>query len=177
MSARSTPFRLITLICLLALSGMFAERTEAQFLNIQIDVEPRADAQVERSLDFGTIVANSGLVNFELGDPGMGIFAIRALRTQRMLFSFEVPDYLHHDGSDNRIPAGFQLAITDTGVNDYRQAAPIIGTDHEIIISSPPGQPDREWSFAWIYVYGWIDVGNVPPGIYTADLVLHVEYD
>lgn len=149
----------------------------AQFLNIQIEVEPEVEATVERSLNFGSILTNSGMINFPLGDPDIGVFGIRAVQTQRMLIEMDVPDYLEHSELDARIPVGLELAVNRFGVNDPGSAVRITDENREVTVSTPPDQPAQEWSYAYLYVYGWIDVGTVPPGIYTGDVVLNIEYD
>jgi hypothetical protein len=64
----------------------------AQFLNIQIDVDPEVETLVEQDLDFGQVVAGSGFQPIPPGSPSMGIFRIRALRTQRLLISLEADE-------------------------------------------------------------------------------------
>lgn len=149
----------------------------AQFLNLQIEVDPEMDIVVERPLDFGQIIANTGLVQIDLGHPGMGIFAIRAIRTQRMFLSLRQWGYLEHPELDDRIPVELMLSYNENGINDFRESRPVESDSEEIIIQPSPGSPDDTWSTAYLYVYGNIDVANIPAGMYTGNAVLHIEYE
>jgi len=148
-----------------------------QFITIQIDVEPDVEATVLRSLNFGSLPAGSGAVAVSLGDGGMGVFSIRAIQTQRLLVSLRQPDYLTHSTMDARIPLHLNIAYTDFGVNDYSRAMEIDGDLADITINPPPDNLNSVWSSAHLYVYGWIDIGNVPEGLYTADIILYIEYE
>lgn len=148
-----------------------------QFINVQIDVEPDVEATVVRSLDFGAIPTGIGEVSISLGDMDMGVFSIQAIQTQRLLISLQQPTHLEHESLDARIPLHLELAYTDFGINDYNQAREITRDMEEIVIQPIPGNTSTVWSAAHIYVYGWIDIGNVPEGVYTAEVTLYVEYE
>lgn len=163
--------------CLVAGVLLLPFPLHAQFLSIQIDVEPDVEAQTVRPLDFGQIPTGSGEVRISLGDSQMGIFSIRAIQTQRLLVTVEQPDFLTHESLDARIPLTLQLAYTDFGVDDFNQATPIGQKNEEIIVQPIPGNPMTVWSSAHLYVYGWLDIGTVPEGVYSADVVLLIEYE
>lgn len=149
----------------------------AQFLSIQIDVEPDVEAETVRSLDFGQIPTGSGEVRVSLGDSQMGVFSIRAIQTQRLLVTLEQPEFLTHERLDARIPLTLQMAYTDFGINDFNQATPIGQEGEEITVQPIPGNPTTVWSAAHLYVYGWLDIGMVPEGVYSGDVVLLIEYE
>lgn len=149
----------------------------AQFLNMQIEVDPEVEIMVERPLNFGQIIANTGLVQIDLGHPGMGIFAIRAIRTQRMLLSLRQSGHLDHPDLDEQIPVELMLAYNDFGVNDFRESKPVDSDFEEIVLQPSPENPDSTWSTAYLYVFGNINVANIPAGMYTGDAVLHIEYE
>lgn len=149
----------------------------AQFLNIQIEIEPETNTRVEQSLDFGQVSTNTGLLQINPGDPNMGIFSINAVRTQRILLSMQTPDFLEHPNLDAQIPMDLQLAYVNFGINDYRQSQPVVNTQEELVIYPPPNQPENEWSSAYLYVYGSIDIGNVPSGVYVGDVTLSIEFE
>ncbi|MEX0769411.1 MAG: hypothetical protein WD035_01685 [Balneolaceae bacterium] len=134
-------YPLIVFLLLLPVAGF------AQFLSIEIEVEPETDARVEQSLDFGQIISNSGLVQINPGDPNMGVFSINAVRWQRILLSMQTPDFLEHPNLDSRVPLDLQLAYVDFGVNDYRLARQLTSPQEELVIYPPPisrrvnGQP------------------------------------
>lgn len=165
----------ILLTLLLCLTN--SPKVSGQFINVQIDVEPDVEASVVRNLDFGATPTGSGQRDISLGDMDMGIFSIRAIETQRLLISLQQPTHLQHESLDTRIPLHLELAYTDFGINDYSQAREIRGNSEEVVIQPIPGNLTTVWSSAHIYVYGWIDIGNVPEGLYTAEVTLHIEYE
>lgn len=152
---------------------------QAQFLNIQIDVEPEVETLVDRSFNFGQIVVGSGFNEVPLGAPGMGIFQIRALRTQRILISLESDETLRHTDPnvDASIPIELSASFTNNGVEDFRTSTPFSNFTENIVLEGPPQNPTATWSSIFVYVYGNINIGNIPTGIYEGDVVLTVIYE
>lgn len=152
---------------------------QAQFLNIEIEVEPSVDATVEQRLDFGQLVAGGGLQEIPLGSPDMGVFHIRALRAQRLLISIDAESELIHENPN--INASIPLQIfgnyTNDGIDNFRNSNALTDELEMIIVEPPPGSPDSVWSGIYIYIYGSIDLRNVPLGIYAGDIVLSIVYE
>lgn len=150
-----------------------------QFMNIQIDIDPEVDTVVEQTLDFGQVVTSSGQMDIKLGDSNMGIFKISALRAQRLLISLEHSSELRSVSSSNvaTIPFDIQASYTDFGVNDYRQSIPLSSTIEEIFIEGPPANPNATWSSAYIYIYGSLDIGNIPGDVYVGKVQLTIVYE
>lgn len=169
--------RHLILLTLLILLSCIPARSFGQFLIVEIEVEPETNTQVEQALNFGQVISNAGLVQINIGDPNMGVFSIYSVRTSRMLVSLETPDFLEHPELDARIPIDLQLAYVNFGVNDFRLAQPLLDSEREIVIENPPNQPNAEWSSAYLYVYGSIDIGNVPNGSYLGDVLMSVEFE
>jgi hypothetical protein len=109
----------------------------------------------------------------------MGIFRIDALRTQKILMSLEVPEYLRQEfGPESaRIPVELFAAFSNFGEENWRTAQPFRTPLQEIIIESPQDNPEAIWSSAYIYIYGMIDIGTIPEGVYTGDIVLSIIYE
>lgn len=151
----------------------------SQFLDIQIDIEPEVETIVDRSLDFGQIVSGSGYQEIPLGSPGMGIFQIRALRTQRLLISLNADDELSHSDSDisQTIPIELNASYTQNGLDDYRSSVPLSSVLENIVIEGPPQNPTATWSSIFLYIYGGLNLGDVPPGTYTGQVTLTVIYE
>jgi hypothetical protein len=166
-------------ILFLILAFFLVLPANGQFLNFQIDIEAELSTTVERPLDFGTLIINSGPNTIELGDPRMGIFRIDALRTQKILMSLEVPEYLRQEfGPESaRIPVELFAAFSNFGEENWRTAQPFRTPLQEIIIESPQDNPEAIWSSAYIYIYGMIDIGTIPEGVYTGDIVLSIIYE
>lgn len=150
-----------------------------QFMNIQIDIEAEISTVVEQPLGLGTFVINSGQNTIELGDPGMGVFRINALRSQRILMTLEVPEYLQMEfGPESaRIPIQLYAAFNNFGQDNWRTAQPFRTPLQEIIVESPLNNPQAVWSTVFIYVYGMFEIGSIPEGTYTGDIVLSIIYD
>lgn len=170
-------------LCLAALIffyGVFAlESVSAQFINIQINVEPQVDTTVEQPLDFGQAITGVGLQDIPLGSPNMGIFQIRALQTQRLLLSIEMDSELRHEDPlvDATIPLNLRAAFTNTGLNDYQQSIPF-GSDLQAVIVNPPAQnPNAVWSSIFVYIYGDINIAAVPVGVYRGEILLTIVYE
>lgn len=166
-------------LLLLLLPVLQSVQVQAQFLNIQIDVEPSVDTDVEQRLDFGQLVGGSGVQEIPLGSPNMGVFHIRALRTQRMMISINADRELVHQNPN--ITASIPMQIfgnyTNDGVDNFRNSTALSDELEMIIVEPPPGNPESVWSGIYIYIYGAIDLRNVPLGTYSGDIVLTVVYE
>ena len=158
---------------------MFPSWVNGQFLNIQIDVDPQVDSVVEQPLDFGQIVAGAGLQEIVLGSPNMGIFHIRALRTQKLYITMDHDVELRHPDPQvsATIPIDLYANYTNFGIDNYRDSVPMSNTMEPITIEGPPQNPQSTWSGMYIYIYGAIDLGVVPAGRYRGELVLTIIYE
>lgn len=150
-----------------------------QFLTVQIDVEPEVETLIERHLDFGEIASNSGLQSIEGGSPNMGIFKIRALRTQRLILSLEADQELISENPEDSatIPLHIEASYTHNGVEDYQASTPLADSREMIIIEGTPRNPLAAWSGVYLYIYGDLDIGNIPIGNYTGTIILSVIYE
>ena len=150
-----------------------------QFINVEINIEPEVNTTVEQSLNFGQAVIGSGLVEIPLGSPNMGVFQIRALRAQQLLLSIEMDDDLVHENPniDTKIPFNLRANYANSGVNDYRQSIPFGEALQAIIVNPPQQSPDAVWSSIFVYVYGNLNIGNVPIGTYRGEVLLTIVYE
>ena len=173
-------------ICVLALffSLSIANRVPAQFINLQLKIEPELSASVVNDLNFGRIATNFGLKSVDIGDPNMGIFTIRAFRNQRIFVELINPDQLKHENPaiNEGIPVLLQASVNNRGEDDYRNSfdIPMSGALFNVY-DYPSGIQSRNtsdlWETVYIYVYGSIDVGNIPTGVYEGDVFLSVVYE
>lgn len=152
---------------------------DAQFLNLQIDIDPEVDTRVMQPLDFGQLLAGSGVHEITLGSPNMGVFYLRALRTQEMFVSLEYDEELRHSNPrvSSTIPIELFANYTGFGVDDYRESTPMSSLLEPVVIEGPPDNPQSTWSGMYIYIYGAIDLGNIPAGSYRGEVVLTVIYN
>lgn len=156
---------------------------KAQFINLQIRVEPELSAQVEQNLDFGAIISNSGQKNISLGDLNMGVFNVRMLDAQNVFVELVFPDNLISitPGNSAQIPMNLEMAYNDNGINDSRYAVPIPAQGKLLV---PPAENTLQqrsasdvWREIYLYVYGSIIVGDVPNGDYIGDITIVLNYD
>lgn len=156
--------------------AMHAGLAYAQFINLQVKVEPELSATVEQPLNFGTQVTNSGQTAINLGDLNMGIFSIRAFSNQLVFVELEYPDHLSLADGNDIIPMFLELSYNNSNENIYANARPL-NENHGLIKVSELDNAEGLWSILYIYVFGSIDIGNVANGIYAGDIVLSVSYE
>ncbi len=152
--------------------------TMGQFLELQLEVEPELTVSVLQPLDFGTVITNSGATSILPGEPGMGVFTIESINTQQLLLHFEKPEKLNHEAGEASIPIEINASFMEYDRDNVQLAQPILNNPEELTLKSLPGD-DRPgaWSKAYIYIYGNINVGNIPEGIYSGELVLNITYE
>lgn len=165
---------------IVVLFGMMVP-AQAQFINLQLKVEPELSATVEQNLDFGTQVTNSGRTEIQLGDVNMGVFSIRAFHTQNLYLTLQYPELLQSENPENEdeIPLELEMAYNNRGNNIPANARMLLDNSglisiHENTQAEFDGQV---WKQMYIYVFGAIEVGNIANGIYTGDIILSVDYD
>jgi hypothetical protein len=151
----------------------------SQNMSVQLDVNSQVETMVEQSLDFGQLIAGSGFQEIPLGSPSMGIFEVRALRTQQLMITLDADSTLRHSDPavSDVIFMNLNASYTDNGINDYRLSLPFSDIVETVILQSPPQNPDAVWSSIYIYVFGNIDLGFVPAGVYRGEITLTVIYD
>ncbi|MBR9916826.1 hypothetical protein GYB29_03855 [bacterium] len=154
----------------------------SQFINLRLKIEPELNVSVEQSLDFGNVVSNSGYREVQLGDVRMGVFSIRAYYTQNIQINISVPQELINinPAITERIPLQLEASYNNSGLNNINNAVPL--TNNQGLISIYDGDEHLAtsgdvWQEMFLYVYGGIDVGNIPNGIYTAEVVVSVTYE
>lgn len=161
------------------LFALWGKGIQAQSLSIQLDVEPEVETLVDQPLDFGQLIAGSGFQEVPLGSPNMGIFQVRALNAQRLILSLDATDELFHDelGQLATIPVNLNASYTSNSVDDFRQSTPLNTLFEPVTLEGPPQNPDAVWSRVYLYIYGNINLGLVPPGLYRGEVVLTVIYE
>lgn len=157
------------------------ETSLAQFINLQLKIEPELSAAVEQNLNFGTQVTNSGKTEIQLGDVNMGVFSIKAFHTQNVYLNLNYPNFLTNNttGAEAEIPLELNLAYNNTGNNNPNNANTLSPSGGFVSIHEYTELESRNdvWKQMYLYVFGSIEVGNIPNGTYTADIVLSINYD
>jgi len=154
---------------------------QAQYINLQLKIEPELSATVEQDLNFGTQVTNSGRTEIQLGDVNMGVFSIKAFHTQNVYLNLNYPNSLSsaNPDIDADIPIELNMAYNNSGNNNANNSSPVSPNGSFISIHEYTALESRNdvWKQMYIYVYGAIEIGNIPNGVYTGDIVLSVDYD
>ena len=167
-----------SLICFIFLfMGFFffsAQNLNAQFIDLQLEIEPKLEARTLRQFNFGTLNANTGRRFIGLGDVNMGIFSITALENQALLLNLQSPSELRHNnpGVKDFIPLELQMRY-GYSLDNPRNSQPIIDFTTVNVESNNQIGP---WSRIYLFIYGSIDIGNVEEGTYSNQIVLQVEY-
>ncbi|MDI6401913.1 hypothetical protein QLX67_07900 [Balneolaceae bacterium ANBcel3] len=157
--------------------------SHGQFIRLSFDIESELIVEELRSLYFGEVVANAGVVRIPLGDMDMGVYRISGPRNLVVTLALDLPDYLtieDEEGAEFQIPVSLETAYINRGENQAFEAMSMPPSFRFPILAdapdSPPGQPVPSAS-AYVYVFGEIDIGDIPPGNYSANVFMSVEFD
>ncbi len=174
---------IILFSAILFLFGLVPGSVLAQFINLQIRIEPELSATVEQELDFGTFAINAGEQFIGVSDVNAGIFSIRAYYTQNVFIELVLPPELTHinPAISDAIPIDLQIAYNNKGnrssgdavVLENNQGLLPINEYGELITSNSP----EIWKEMYLFVFGSIYVNDIASGIYESDIVLSIEYD
>lgn len=156
----------------------------AQFINLQITIEPELSASVEQHLNFGTVIAQTGEHTINLGDANMGIFSIKTFYTQNLYIDLLVPDYLTHSNpaiKDN-IPISLSIAYNNSENPSFSHSSAVLLENNSGYIPitqnlSAEYIPSQVWKHVELYVFGSIYVGDISNGEYSGEIVLNIEYN
>lgn len=164
-------------------TGLIPSSVLAQFINLQIRIEPELSAAVEQELDFGTFAINAGEQFIGISDVNAGIFSVRAYYTQNVYVELILPEELNHinPAISDAIPIDLQIAYNNKGnrssgealVLDNNQGMLPINEYSEPITSNSP----EIWKEMYLFVFGSIYVNDIASGIYESDIILSIEYD
>ncbi len=158
---------------------LLTQTTYAQFINLQLTVEPEISTEIDQELNFGILVTNSGIDEIELGDIDMGIFNIKTINTQELFLSLSVPEYLQHinPAVQDRIPINLDIAYNNSGSNNPFNSSLLLDNEGYVnVLGNGLTESNNIWQQLYVYVFGSVDVGDVQNGTYNADVVLHIEY-
>ncbi|MDG5766026.1 hypothetical protein QA596_01015 [Balneolales bacterium ANBcel1] len=165
-----------------ALVAVMPAIAEAQFLRLSFEIDSELTAEEMTPLNFGAVVPNSGIIRIELGDPNMGTYAITGPQNLMVDVVLEIPEYLESaEAPEFRVPLTLDVGFANRNQNNIDHLQPITGAAALFPIREDAPQqasPDTPVpvATAYIYVYGEIDVGDIPAGVYDAEVFMAVEY-
>ena len=174
--------RLIPLLIVIIIPAM-PVTGEAQFLHLTIEIDSDLSAEELSPLQFDQAVPDAGVIRIALGDPNMGTYTISGPQNLMVNLSVDMPDYLEMGGAQwHRIPMDLEVAYANRNQNNINHATPVSGRTARFALREDAPQqraPDAPVprATAYLYVYGLIEVGNVPPGVYVAEVNLLIEYE
>ena len=161
-----------------------------QTIQFSVNVASSLDATKDQDMSFQTVPAGSGLQEINLGDSGMGVFAITGDEDLDVIVTMTAPSELTHTGaSTDVISLTLTFAYANRGENDINHAIEVTGGTARFRMkersSGPAGPPPTPRSnaytatqtTAYIYVYGSMNVGVVDAGSYSGTVDLSVTYD
>lgn len=169
-------------ISILLLSLLCTNLAHAQFINLQITVEPELSTTVEQELDFGVLRPNFGEKFISLGDLSMGVFNIKAYYTQNIFVELMVPEFMSHANPavTTQIPIDLDISYNNSGTNDHRNSKVIPDNKGYVQVyrNNENNEPPSEvWKQLFLYIHGSIEVGDIDLGEYIADLTMIINYD
>lgn len=168
---------LVAMIILLPIAA------QAQFLRLTFEIESELVAEEMTSLYFGEVVPNTGVLRIELGDPDMGTYAITGPQNLTVDINLDIPEYLELEGEEAlQVPMNLEVAYANRNENTVDHALPVTEGVARFPIhaeASPQLSPDDPVpsATAYLYVYGEIEVGDIPTGTYEAEVFMAVEYE
>lgn len=151
------------------------QHINAQFIDLQLEVDPEITTSTEQPLDFGTLTTNTGRRAIGLGSINMGIFSISALENQILLVTLDKPEELIHNNPaiQDIVPLDLYARYGYSSQN-YQDSYPLPEVTNSIKVESNP-EPGP-WNTIYLFIYGSVNIGNIPDGVYTNEIVLDVEY-
>ncbi len=156
----------------------------AQFVNVELKIEPDLSTTVVSNLDFGELDINSGEKFIELGDAAMAVFSIKGFKNQRVYLGIQFPEVLtqFNPAIGDTIPISLSMAANNSGTNDYRNS--FLLTEKNAIVDIYQYESIESyrtnfdiWETLYVYVFGSISIGNIANGTYQGYVSLSIEYD
>lgn len=147
----------------------------AQFIDLRLDIDPEVTARTIQSLNFGTLMTNSGRHMIELGSINMGIFSITALENQLLMVTLDKPVELRHNNPTINETISLEL-FSRYGFSAQHPDDSYPMPEAASTIKIKPNPEAGPWNSIYIFMYGAIDIGDVPDGTYDNEIILRVEY-
>ncbi len=163
-------------ILLIGIFGLlFSNTIQAQFIDLNLEVNSKLTAHTERPLNFGTVTTNSGQSAIDWGSPNMGIFSIRAIESLMLVVTLDLPNELYHEEPDidTTIPLDLN-ARYGYSTQNFESAIPLPGATSYIRVET--NSDSSPWNTLYLFIYGTITIGDIPEGVYDNQIVLNVEY-
>lgn len=164
----------------LLVASLLISEANAQFLNLDLRIEPELRAEVVKPINFGIVISNSGETKIELGQPNMGVFVLTSFRNQRITVDFDTPEALTHSNPEIEDIIDIKLEYSYVvGEDDYRRSQPVL-TETVTLVPNNTAKSSRSsdiWESIYFYVYGTLNVDAIPNGEYLGNIVMNIDYE
>ena len=157
----------------------------AQVMRLEFNVESELFTEQLQELFFGDRLPMAGLISVPLGDPDMGIYRITGSANLILDVDVTTPGRLVHvneEFADFFIPLELGFAYANREENNIEHAIlfegslatyPITTLFDNTIVDPTQAIPLVN---SYLYVFGSIEIGDIPQGIYEAEVVISIEY-
>lgn len=165
--------RLAGLLLLLCPLLAQAQSGFSQTATIQVDIASgNLMVFVENPLDFGTVIAGSGVNTIALTSPSAGKFRVQGVRNTNVNMTLSPPAVLTNGAGS--IPFAWQAAKNEN--DDIASAAVAVGASHILRLRH---RVSAQVGNGWLYIHGSINVSNgaLPPGIYSGVFTVTASYN
>ena len=147
----------------------------AQFVQLRLDIKPKTTVNAKQMLNFGSLPVNSGTTTINLGDPNMGVFSIRAVKSQTLLINYINPSQLNHRNTEIEEHLPLQLDI-DLGYSNDRFNDTSTLSESLQTITIQENDDKSFWNMLYVFLYGSVTVGDVPARRYKNNIVIDIHY-
>ena len=150
-----------------------------QFMNLQIKIESEISITVEQDLDFGTLVSNTGSVSIQLGDLNMGVFSIKAFKSQSVYVDLIFPENLQNinPSINDLIPLELFVSFNNNGERDISRAT-LLESGSGLISNNFNSNSNSSffWEEILLYIYGNLTIDDIANGEYEGEVQLVIQY-
>lgn len=160
------------LMLLIPASGR-AQSSTGISVPVAVDVFSGLSLTVVQDLDFGLMGQNAGAVSVQATSPAAGKLHLLGQNSRRVDVTLSPPATLvPASGSGAGIPYTWGASFNENA-DDPASATAFGGLTQQVRPQDNFGPQQRR---AYIYLYGTLDVGPIPPGIYEATFTVTATY-
>lgn len=159
-----------------------------------------SDLNPTEDLEFGMIIQNEGIVSIPITNAK--VFSIEGVKYLDVIVDITADNYLYlgtdiacNGSNTNCIPFTVQAAYANRGQNNSANAVMMTVLSNVATAqfpikfrgNAPPGPPPTPVyngynpalynETAYLYIYGYLNVGNVDAGSYSGNISISVSYD
>lgn len=161
---------LVLLLCPLTVTG---QSTSARAATVVVDIASEGiSIFTENALNFGSVLAGSGVRTVAVTNPAAGKFRVQGRRNTNLNVTLSPPAVLTNGAAS--IPYTWQAAKNEDTDNPANVI--VVAANHILRLRY---RVSAQVGNAWLYIYGSINVSNaaLPPGVYTGTFTVTAAYN